>query len=283
MHWAEDGLGIGKFWERGAVDIKGQAYQNDGNKILDETFFATSAETIAGVEDDLAVTPSSLAALTGTTARRGLVELATLTEAKAGTDTERAVTPQGLIEAIRSGRQGRIPSSVVIGSGSASVAADGTISFTGVSRISLNDVFDGAGMDCYEIVGSFGQSAVSYVATRMRAAGVDDTSSSYVYTATLTSLNAGPTRNSSNAANIFGFWNTTTPAVASPSIRGNLRVMAPAVAGLTTIEMSSFVVAGDRFVWHESSNAPGTGVYDGFTILAGSGTLTGFLKVVKIA
>lgn len=38
MHWggADEGLGVGKFWERGAVDILGQAYQNDGKRILDE-------------------------------------------------------------------------------------------------------------------------------------------------------------------------------------------------------------------------------------------------------
>lgn len=38
MHWGGvgQGLGVGKFWERGGLDVKGQIYQNDGAKVLDE-------------------------------------------------------------------------------------------------------------------------------------------------------------------------------------------------------------------------------------------------------
>ena len=61
---------------------------------------ATSNDTITGTSTSLFVTPAGLKTLTSTTARAGLVELATDDEAKAGTDTARAVTSSGLKAAI---------------------------------------------------------------------------------------------------------------------------------------------------------------------------------------
>ena len=61
---------------------------------------ATSNDTITGTSTSLFVTPAGLKSLTSTTARAGLVELATDDEAKAGTDTARAVTSSGLKAAI---------------------------------------------------------------------------------------------------------------------------------------------------------------------------------------
>lgn len=72
MHWGE-GLGVGKFFEpgRGAMDVKGQIFQNDGRAVIDSGNVAT-------------------------TGARGVVELATTTEANAATDGSKAVTPSGL-------------------------------------------------------------------------------------------------------------------------------------------------------------------------------------------
>ncbi|MBI1262938.1 MAG: hypothetical protein GC184_14570 [Rhizobiales bacterium] len=57
---------------------------------------ATSALVIAGVDDLAAVTSAGLASLTATTARRGLAEFTTDTEADAMTDATRAVTASNL-------------------------------------------------------------------------------------------------------------------------------------------------------------------------------------------
>ncbi len=61
---------------------------------------ATDTETITGTDSQRAVTPAALSARTATTTRTGVVELATTIEAAAGTDTERAVTPAGLAAAL---------------------------------------------------------------------------------------------------------------------------------------------------------------------------------------
>lgn len=59
---------------------------------------ATAEETIAGEDDDSAVTPAGLAAavVPATTERAGKVELATAEEVQAGEDAERAATPAAL-------------------------------------------------------------------------------------------------------------------------------------------------------------------------------------------
>lgn len=62
---------------------------------------ATVAEVAAGTDSSRAVTPAGLSARTATETRTGVVELATTAEVQAGTDTTRAVTPAGLSKVIR--------------------------------------------------------------------------------------------------------------------------------------------------------------------------------------
>lgn len=57
---------------------------------------ATAAETIAGSASDKAVTPAGLIERTATTERTGLVQLATDAEARAGQNTAKAITPETL-------------------------------------------------------------------------------------------------------------------------------------------------------------------------------------------
>lgn len=63
MHWGtkDQGLGVGKFWERGAVDALGQMWQNNGLAVLDTGYFAATTDTTAGTSTAKAVTPASLA------------------------------------------------------------------------------------------------------------------------------------------------------------------------------------------------------------------------------
>ena len=57
---------------------------------------ATIAEVLAGTESGKAVTPAALQALTATEDRKGIIELATAAEVAAQTDAVRAVTPSTL-------------------------------------------------------------------------------------------------------------------------------------------------------------------------------------------
>ncbi|MFJ4173416.1 DUF859 family phage minor structural protein [Microbacterium sp. NPDC089696] len=63
-------VGVGKIWERGALDVAGDIYQ-DGEKVIDASDVASTTDA-------------------------GVIEIATQAEVDAGTDTVRAVTPATL-------------------------------------------------------------------------------------------------------------------------------------------------------------------------------------------
>lgn len=88
------GVGILKYREGDAtLDVGGLIRQRFGKKVLDEDNFATNAETQAGTATDKAVTPASLASRTATESRTGLAEIASSSEADAGSDNTRIMTP----------------------------------------------------------------------------------------------------------------------------------------------------------------------------------------------
>lgn len=273
----------------GSLQAAEVMYQRVDKRVLDVTDLATdavrgivelatSAEVIAGADTVRAVTPAGLASLTATDARRGLVELATTAEARAGTATTLAVTPAGL-RAATTPVQGQIPSSVQVGSGSASVAADGTVTFSGASSVSLNGVFDGLGADMYEIVATFSSSGTVGIGSRLRVSGVDQTSG-YAYAAIFSLLAGTVTGSPSGAAGQFGFWFPSSGA--GPIATGSLLLASPgiATAGVYTMHSSS-VGGGNRFLWLESGNTPGVAC-DGYTLRTDSGGLTGKIKIVKV-
>jgi len=214
------------------------------------------------------------------TALRGTVELATDAETITGADAGRAVTPAGLAAVRALPVRGVVPSSVVVGSGSASVASDGTITFTGVSSVSLNDVFDGLGGDVYRVVLNIATGTDMRPGLRYRASGTDNSSSIYdsqVMYAIGTSVSA--TTNGSQTSHIMGIG-------ARDYSSGTLDIMSPALADNTAIK--SEIWQGD---WGNANTgiAIRTGffrsalVFDGITIFPSTGTMTGTMKVVKVS
>ncbi len=104
---------------------------------------ATDAETVTGTDTVRAVTPSNI------TGRQ-----ASAAEVLAATNTTKLVTPASLkvnvmdrITSLETQNSSsipwtyRVPSSVVVSSGTAATAADGTVTFTGAVIVKLNGVF----------------------------------------------------------------------------------------------------------------------------------------------
>ena len=69
-------------------------YANESNPGIAE--IATNSEAQAGTDNTRALTPANLQQVTATATRKGVVELATDAEAQAGTDDTRALTPKSL-------------------------------------------------------------------------------------------------------------------------------------------------------------------------------------------
>lgn len=271
MHWGP-GLGVGKYWERGTLDLKGQGYQNEGKALIDE--------------DDVA-----------TATAKGIVELATNAETQTGTDSTRAVTPQGLasvvtptmltevndrLDLLEYRPQGVIPSSVVVGSGSASVAADGTVTFTGVSSISLNGVFDGVGGDVYEIEVSLLTSTDSTLSMRLRNGGSDVSSSTYQWQY----IQSGGSTVSAGGSGFVTSWLFMGNTGTASRNKGRISISNPGLAVPTLVLIDVLLrnnANGSMFFANLAELQNQSSPYDGLSFLASAGTVTGHLKVVKIA
>lgn len=179
--------------------------------------------------------------------------------------------------------QGQIPSSVTVGSGSASVADDGTVTFTGCSSVSLNGVFDGLGADLYAIYGTFVTSGGGTLITRLRRSGVDETTL-YYRAGVFATLSSGPTRSSASSGNAFGLWVPTNGGSGSEAF-GVMYLSKPGIAGRTnmTLNSTSNSFGSDFYHWSESgTNTVSGGLFDGFTLVPNGVNISGTLKVVKV-
>jgi hypothetical protein len=78
----------------------------------------------------------------------------------------------------RAGLAKIVPSSVAVGSGTGSASALGTVTFSGCSSVSLNDVFSSTYTN-YRIAINLTSAAASQVLMRMRVSGADNTTSNY--------------------------------------------------------------------------------------------------------
>lgn len=184
--------------------------------------------------------------------------------------------------AILAATRGQIPSSVTIGSGSASVSADGTVTFTGVNSLSLNGVFDGLGADVYEVYLQLEGTSAATVQTRVRSAGVDVASGAYNYAFMYVTLGAGPSRGTLTAATFFGSWVPTTVGTGR-SVRGRMTLMQPMKVMATWMMLDCWLaVAGDRYNWVEKGEMSGGNQCDGMSLILSAGTMTGTIKVVKV-
>lgn len=180
--------------------------------------------------------------------------------------------------------QGIVPSSVVVGSGSASVAPDGTVTFTGVSSLSLNGVFDGLGADLYAyyLVASTSVDS-SNILARFRASGADNSSSIYsasfhgalngsawVGQAPLNSLTA-----------MYAGYGRAPGALNGPSFAAGHIVKPRSTASGKSLLIDMY--APQYIEGSMGSYANTLTAFDGITFVPSSGTMTGTLKLVKIA
>lgn len=171
-----------------------------------------------------------------------------------------------------------IPSTISNTGGSASIATNGTVSFTSASAISLNDVFS-ATYQNYVISVSFSGTAGAYLGLRLRVGGADASGSNYTWGfvavgtggSSFVLTGAGVT-----SANISRFQNNA--ASISSAI---FTVFRPFDADRTAYHGTSFYDDG-------ATVAPAAAIggqhglqtsYTGFTLIPASGNVTGTISV----
>lgn len=172
----------------------------------------------------------------------------------------------------------RIPTSIANSGGSASLTGN-TVTFTGITSVSLNGVF-AASFDNYRIVisatGSTNGSAGVATRLRVRSSGTDYTGALYYELGTYSAASGGPAR----------YWNVTQTAATIGWHYDNGGYTATDIRAPFTTGANKFIVGtsfggggGDAYSGVPCGQILNTSSYDGFTIFPASGTLTGTVAV----
>jgi len=176
----------------------------------------------------------------------------------------------------RAGLAKVIPSSVAVGSGTGSADSLGTVTFTSVSSVSLNNVFS-SNYQNYRVVINFTPSTIGTLGFRFRANGTDNTNgtpSGYYWAGAYLYQSGSVTSNSSNYNNIgrVARYDTGTGFT-------NFDVMDPYTYG--SAKSTAGFSTGGGADWESLFNyyADGNYSFDGFSLIPSAGTITGKIRV----
>lgn len=170
-----------------------------------------------------------------------------------------------------------IPTSVAVGSGSASVDAGGLVTFSGATSVSVNGCFTSAYLNYIILFNETAATAYADGNLRLRASGTD-ASNAYYRNGILNDATSVMGFNSSNDSN-WGNALTTHPATVGHA-HSRIEIRDPQRAKPTTYQNTSHAWSGtgSRFLtsggFHTTPSS-----YDGFTIYLSSGNFGGTFKI----
>jgi hypothetical protein len=167
-----------------------------------------------------------------------------------------------------------VPSSVAVGSGSGSVATQGTVTFSGASSVSLNDVFS-ATYDNYLIfVNIDSASTDALVNMRMRVSGTDNSSNNYYWAYGYAAYTGAAALVNKNSAGL-----TSSFEVGYSDGSVGLNVYNPFKSFKTIIGKLLGLNNDNDVHYGGGGNMSVTTSYTGFTVYPVSGTITGTVQV----
>lgn len=170
-----------------------------------------------------------------------------------------------------------VPTSVQVGSGSSTTNANGLVTFTGASSVSLNEVFTGTYTNYKIIVDTPTTTGNGAIGMRGRIAGVDNSSSSYYSMYHFSRANGVGADAVVNSTYWFLYNNYTTSAWGGSAIdlqKPKLSAFTQGpFAGNGADSTSAYAIAGSLLFLANNS-------FDGLTLLpTGAGTMTGTVQV----
>jgi hypothetical protein len=170
-----------------------------------------------------------------------------------------------------------VPSSVAVGSGTGSVDSNGNVTFSGASTVSLNDVFS-ATYDNYKIDVIYTSASGNAADTlRLRVSGADNSTSNYNYSGIFLRTNATTIPYGNTSQTSFG-------DLVAHSTNGNeafsINMYSPFLAERTKYNCASIDQDGTSILSHFQAGVfAATTSFTGFTLISGSGTFTGKIRV----
>ena len=173
-----------------------------------------------------------------------------------------------------------VPTSVTVDSGTGSVDVSGKVTFTGASAIRLNGAFTGSYRNYRIVAQSTGSlTTATDLMIRLRASGSDETTALYQLS-TSWSGTSGATFGGGGDPAMQQLYLGYAANFALNSI--SLDMLSPAVSGVQSgyigVASGPFSTSGGRS-YIGGGSLRNTNAYDGFTLFAASGTISGELKV----
>lgn len=168
------------------------------------------------------------------------------------------------------------PSSIAYSGTSATTGANGQVTFTAVTSLSLNGVFS-ADFDNYVLSARYDASASLTLRARFRASGTDNsTASSYV----IQSIQAAGTsvsgsRNTQDYANMAFGWGPQRNG-SHVSFYGPFLAQPTAARSVSGMDYASAIIEDTAFTHNQSVS------YDGLTVYIVGGNITGALQVYGV-
>lgn len=168
------------------------------------------------------------------------------------------------------------PSSITHSGTSASIGANGQVTFSAVTSLSLNGVFS-ADFDNYVIAWNATATANEYIRFRMRASGTDDSGSNYVHQYLLAGSTTIAAARSTGAANgtvgIFGgsSYSANTFYIYGPALAQPTASRGVSMSTVSTIRIDDFAST------HSLSTS-----YDGMTFFPVANNISGKLAVYGV-
>jgi len=164
------------------------------------------------------------------------------------------------------------PTSIAYTGTSATVSANGSVSFSACTVLSLNGVFT-SDYDNYMVLWAGANSTTDIPIYRLRASGTDATASNYVtQDLTATSTTVSGTRTAASGYGWYGY--TSTSKFGNTSFFYGPFLSQPTAVRLLSVNSRDGAYLQDDASTHSLSSS-----YDGFTITAGTGNFTGRVAV----
>jgi hypothetical protein len=166
------------------------------------------------------------------------------------------------------------PTSVTNSGGSASSVSN-FISFSGVNSVSVNGIFTSAYYN-YRVVFNVVASAQNNQRFRLRAAGTDSSAASYSYSYNGAYINGTDITVGVSGQTGWVIWQSA----AGFYVGGNLEFFYPQVAASTTCTYQFYMVNSvNQFAENGGGIHNVSTAYDGFSLIADAGTLSGSFSV----
>ena len=166
-----------------------------------------------------------------------------------------------------------VPTSVAVGSGSATTSVLGQVTFTGASSVSLNGVFTSSYQN-YRLVFNASCSSATSVSCRFRISGTDTTVAEY-YHQLLVASGTTVSGTRTNTATSILFMNNINTVHDSASAE----IYSPQATKFTQMHIPSTTTVSSIYYQTTAASYNLTTSFDGITLFSGAGTMTGTVTV----